>query len=66
MSPSIVLQIINKNAFGYDRVKSAMFRALHPSKLNIGHCQKAVDIVHLKSGYWILPTENGILGFWVH
>ncbi len=41
-------------------------RALHPSKLDIGYCQKVGDIVNLKSGYWILPTENEILGYWVH
>ena len=41
-------------------------RALHPSKLDIGYCQKVADIVNLKSGYWILPTENVILGYWVH
>ena len=38
-------------------------RALHPSKLDIGYCQKSGDIDNLKSGYWILPTENGILGY---
>ena len=32
--------------------------ALHPSKLDIGYCQKAGDIANLKSGYWILPTEK--------
>ena len=26
-------------------------KALYPSKLDIGHCQKAEDIVNLKSGY---------------
>ncbi len=41
-------------------------RALHPSKLDIGYCQKVGDIVNLKSGYWILPSEDGILGYWVH
>ncbi len=39
------------------------FRALYPSKLDIGYYQKAGDIANLKSGYWILPTENRILGY---
>ena len=41
----------------------SIYRALYPSKLDIGYCQKAGDIANLKSGYWILPTENRILGY---
>ncbi len=43
-----------------------IFRALHPSKLDIGYCQTVGDMANLNSGYWILPTENGILEYWVH
>ena len=32
-----------------------------PAPPKTGYCQKTGDIVNLKSGYWILPTENGIL-----
>ena len=38
------------------------YRALHPQKLDIGYCLKIGDIVTLKFGYWILPTEKEILG----
>ncbi len=41
-------------------------RALHPSKLDIGYCQKTGDIVNLKSEYWISPTENKMLGYCIH
>ena len=45
-------------------VTSLKSRALHPLKQDIGYCLKTGNIVNLKSGYWILPTENGILGYW--
>ena len=40
--------------------RSADDRALHPQKLDIGYYLRAGDIVTLKSGYWILSTENVI------
>ncbi len=45
---------------------ASIYRALHSSKLDIGYCQTTGHIVNLKSGYWILATENGMLGYWVH